>query len=272
MLVSIAMITYNHEEYLKDALEGILMQETNFNFEIVVGEDASKDATRSILKAYEAKYPDKFKITYHNENVGMMNNFIHTLKACNGKYIALCEGDDYWVEPKKLQKQVSFLESNNKFVGCFHNVWLKDERFPERKMKSWRTFERDVFELEDTFSKTSLFHTCSYVFRRSALDIPSWFKEVKSGDMALFSITAAKGKLKLISGNMSVYRKNENGVTSNQNIINYHKNRMQLMRYFIGYFSKEYKKKIKSIFQYHKNEIWNVRVNSIKKKLNPFLV
>jgi len=266
MLVSVAMITYNHEKYVKDALEGILMQDVDFDYEIVIGEDASTDNTAKILKQYQQKYPNKFKITFHQGNVGMMNNFIQTLNSCTGKYIALCEGDDYWIDSKKLQVQIDFLENNEDFVGSFHNVLIKDERY-NREMKPWRLYDRDVFELGDTFSQTALFHTCSYVFRQSALENPEWFKDVSSGDMALFAITAAKGKIKRIDGDMGVYRKVATGVTSDVTLIKYHRSRIQLMSFFLDYFDKKYSKQIKKLIKFHKKEIKSIRIKSLKKRL-----
>src|SRR5690606_37807476 len=123
-LVSVCVQTYNQEHYIKQCLEGILMQQTTFPFEIILGEDESNDGTREICKQYAAQYPDKIKlflrsrkdVIYINGNPTGRFNFIENLKACSGKYIALCEGDDYWTDPLKLQKQVDFLESNKEYV------------------------------------------------------------------------------------------------------------------------------------------------------------
>lgn len=111
-LVSVWMITYNHEKFIAQAIDSVIMQKTNFDYEIVIGEDCSTDRTREIVLEYKAKHPDKFKLLLQEKNVGMMQNFIVTLKTCNGKYIALLEGDDYWTDPLKLQKQVDFLQAN----------------------------------------------------------------------------------------------------------------------------------------------------------------
>lgn len=122
ILVSVFMITYNHEQFIRQALDGILMQQCNFKYEIVVGEDCSTDNTRSILLEYKSKYPDQLNLLLHNKNIGAMNNQIATMEACKGKYIAICEGDDYWTDPLKLQKQVEALETNSLAVICFHKM------------------------------------------------------------------------------------------------------------------------------------------------------
>lgn len=118
--VSVFMITYNHEKYIAEALDSILMQKTDFDFDIVIGEDCSTDATRRIVLEYSRKYPDKIKLLLHNVNVGFISNMMYVLEACTGKYVAMCEGDDYWTDPFKLQKQVDFLEANKEYVLATH--------------------------------------------------------------------------------------------------------------------------------------------------------
>ena len=118
--VSVFMITYNHEKYIAEALDSILMQKTDFDFDIVIGEDCSTDATRRIVLEYSRKYPDKIKLLLHNVNVGFISNMMYVLEACTGKYVAMCEGDDYWTDPFKLQKQVDFLEANKEYMLATH--------------------------------------------------------------------------------------------------------------------------------------------------------
>lgn len=122
-LVSIICTAYNHEDYIKDALDGFVMQKTNFPFEIIVSDDASTDETALIINQYEKKYPELFKIYYHKENQyskGIPFFANELIANARGKYIALCEGDDYWTDPYKLQKQVDYLENNKNFVFCIH--------------------------------------------------------------------------------------------------------------------------------------------------------
>ena len=111
-LLSVSMITYNHEKYLEKAIDSILEQQTNFEYEIVIGDDHSTDNTIDIIKQYVAKYPDKIRPIYRKENVGVKVNFSDTIFRCQGKYVAILEGDDYWTDSLKLQKQVDFLESH----------------------------------------------------------------------------------------------------------------------------------------------------------------
>lgn len=121
ILLSIAVITYNHENYIRQALDSILMQKVNFQYEIIIGEDCSPDNTRIILLEYHEKYPNRFKLILRNKNVGATKNLYDVFMNCQGKYIALLEGDDFWTSPNKLQLQVDFLEEHNEYKGVSHD-------------------------------------------------------------------------------------------------------------------------------------------------------
>ena len=118
-LVSVCMFAYNHESYIQKAIEGVLMQQCKFKYELVVGEDASKDNTRKIIQQFQHQYPNILKPLYRERNIGMISNWRDTMQSCNGKYIALLDGDDYWTDPYKLQKQIEFLETNEDY-GLVH--------------------------------------------------------------------------------------------------------------------------------------------------------
>ena len=123
-LVSIVCITYNHERFIRDALDGFVMQKTNFPFEILINDDASTDKTADIIREYEAKYPNLFRCVYQTENQWGKKDVCRDIlyPMIRGQYVALCEGDDYWTDPLKLQKQVDFMESHPDFYICFHPV------------------------------------------------------------------------------------------------------------------------------------------------------
>lgn len=123
MIVSVVVITYNHAKYIRQCLDSILAQEVNFEYSIVVGDDASTDGTQDILREYQQQFPVKFSLILNSQNEGISKNYQNVLKQCRGKYVALCEGDDYWCDELKLKRQVDFLElhPNYGFVGskCF---------------------------------------------------------------------------------------------------------------------------------------------------------
>ena len=130
MVVSVCMITYGHEAYLKQAIEGVLNQNTSFNFELILTNDCSPDHSDKVIsqliKSHEKGYLIKY--FYQDKNLGMYSNFVFTLSKCQGKYIALCEGDDYWTDPLKLQKQVDFLELHPNFEVCFTNINIINDK------------------------------------------------------------------------------------------------------------------------------------------------
>lgn len=119
-LLSVVTITYNHEPYIAKCIEGVLMQKVNFPMEFIIAEDCSTDGTRAICEEYAAKYPELIRLITSETNIGYNPNELRAMKAAKGKYIAYCEGDDYWTDPLKLQKQVDFLESHSDYSVCFH--------------------------------------------------------------------------------------------------------------------------------------------------------
>lgn len=141
-LVSVGVLTYNHEEYIAQALDSILMQETDFPVEIVVGEDCSQDGTRDIVRKYAAQYPDRIRALLHEENLGVNGNACAVRAACSGKYLAMLDGDNYWTCPHKLQKQVSFLEEHPEFIGSAHKVRVVD-RFGELSQETYYAMHCD---------------------------------------------------------------------------------------------------------------------------------
>ena len=150
-LVSVCCLVYNHAPFLRECFDGFVMQKTNFPMEILVHDDASTDGSQEIIKEYTAKYPNLFKPIYQTENQyskGRSISVTYQYPRAKGKYIALCEGDDYWTDPYKLQKQVDFLEQNEKFSICFHDVKIYDQQKNELV---------DDFITEDVPSETTIY-------------------------------------------------------------------------------------------------------------------
>ncbi|MHC0447282.1 glycosyltransferase family 2 protein [Flavobacterium sp. 3-218] len=165
MKVSACLITYNHEDYIVNCIEGALSQIVDFDYEIVIGEDKSTDKTLKICEEYAFKYPDKIRLIKRDTNLGMMANWIETMKSCQGKYIAICEGDDYWSDSLKLQKQVDILENNPNLMGSFHN---SEERYWNDYTKASALYldirgAREV-SLQD-MTNSNMVPTASIVFR-----------------------------------------------------------------------------------------------------------
>jgi glycosyltransferase involved in cell wall biosynthesis len=218
-LVSICSITYNHAPYIRQCLDGFLMQKTTFPVEILIHDDASTDGTEEIIREYKVKYPHIIKPLYEVENQwikGRRGSAVFNFPRAQGKYIALCEGDDYWTDPFKLQKQVEFLENNPEYSICFHNVKIYTEN-ENRLVSDYIT--RDVDETTDIYelAKGNFIHTPSVVFRNLIKEFPTEFKKSPVGDYFLHMLNAEHGKIKKLNDSMAVYRVHDNGVWSNKN-------------------------------------------------------
>jgi len=239
IVVSICVITYNHEPYIADTIEGVLMQKTNFPLELVIGEDCSTDRTREICIKYKEKYPG-IKLNLPERNLGAIPNFILNLKACTGKYIALCEGDDYWTDPLKLQKQVDFLESNPDYSLCYHNALIKYEGVKGKDKLFCDNTHEGTMDIQNVIKGVGM-PTASMLFRTEALEIPEWLKHIYNGDYALQLILANKGKVKYLDKIMSVYRIQPGGLNSTMKNAIIQQRIIELMNYFNIHTSFRYK-------------------------------
>lgn len=211
-LVSIWMIAFNHEKYISEAIEGVLMQKTSFPIELIIGEDFSTDNTVSIIKKYVHKYPDLIKARYNEFNMGMIPNTIKTLQECNGKYIALCEGDDFWTDPYKLQKQIEILENNSELSGCAHQTTVIYD-YLKNKPHDFRSNVPSLLTINQLLNDRK-FHTASFVFRSKIISNHPLPENITAGDRALFLLVASFGNIKFINEPMACYRKNAGGISN----------------------------------------------------------
>lgn len=255
-VVSIGCITYNHEKYIRDALEGFLIQETNFPFQICILDDASTDDNVKIIKEYADKYPRLFKCFFLDENTWgkpyRQERIKPYLEVRNkGKYIALCEGDDYWIDPLKLQKQVDILENNKKYSLCFHNVLVKYKSVFKKQHK-FRTYKNNVYDIKDVILIPWFIPTCSILFRKAFLDIiPEWSKYIYNGDYMIQLLLADKGEFYCINEIMGVYRRHETSLSSLNDRVFVISKIIQLLLYYNQY----------TLFKY--NNIIQERITSI---------
>ena len=216
--VTIASITYNEEKYIEDALKGWLAQETDFRYEILVSDDGSTDHTRDIITQYMAIYPNIRLI--NTGHIGGMANFIRLLQESKGKYVALCEGDDYWIDPNKLQKQYDFLESHPDFSACFTNSYVLNTLTGEKviaKKKVWDVASTKdlLLHRDDDNVQMSPGHTSTFFYRNQFLQsYPQWWYGTVLGDFSLYMLMSKYGKAKFINDITSVYRHRPDGVSS----------------------------------------------------------
>ncbi len=261
--VSVCMITFRHADFISEAIEGILIQQTKFEVEIIIGEDFGGDETRIICEQYANKYPDKITLLPSSENLGMMKNFVRTVENATGSYIALCEGDDYWTDPLKLQKQVDFMELNQDVSLCFHN---------SEKIIYGKKEENSVFSLlrvgeytPTQILKNFIIPTASVVFRKKDLVDPNFLLDprILFGDICLWLHLLDSGKAVCLEDNMSVYRIHTGSVTTKK------LDKLQFQKYLnhYDYLSEKYSDTLGDIINTYRNTIfWVFSMTNFRQK------
>lgn len=217
-LVSVCMITYMHEDYIAKAIEGVLMQKVDFEVELIIVDDASPDNTKMVVNDYNRTHPNGCWIRYvrHEKNVGVLNNFAFSLQKCRGKYIALCEGDDFWTDPLKLKTQVDFLNEHEGYTACAHNALIMFELLNnQQRVFNNRDCNCDFYF--HNFLGHRPFHTASLFFRAKYLNHMYLMPEIFSGDRFLFLLVSQFGPIYYSNKIMCVYRKNIYGISQNVN-------------------------------------------------------
>jgi glycosyltransferase involved in cell wall biosynthesis len=207
------MLTYNHEKFIAQAIEGVMMQQTNFPFELVIGEDCSTDDTRRICLQYKEKYPETIQLLLHEKNVGAKRNGQMVIDACMGKYIAICEGDDYWTDPCKLQKQVDFLETHSDYSACAHQCTVIYD-YMNRKPEPFTKKTKDPVLLKDLLNG-HICHLNTLMVKHELIQMAdNESADIVSTDKYLYFVCAANGFIKFMPEAMSVYRINHTGIST----------------------------------------------------------
>ncbi|GAX62976.1 glycosyl transferase, family 2 [Candidatus Scalindua japonica] len=254
MKVSVCMLTYNHEKFISQAIESVLMQKTDFDYELLIGEDDSSDNTREIVKEYAEKYPDKIRLFLNDRrNVIFINgkptgrwNFINNLKHASGEYVALLDGDDYWTDEYKLQKQVDYLDNNPEITICFHKLTMifengkkESEAYPSPQVKKSYTIEDLI--------KGNFIGSCSTMFRNGLiLEFPDWFYQTPLGDWPLHILNAHHGKIGCITQDMGVYRIHSGGLWYSKGLAENYLGEIKSYRIFFKHLDRKYGELIKS--------------------------
>jgi glycosyltransferase involved in cell wall biosynthesis len=221
MKLSVCVITYNHELFIKQCLDSVINQKTNFQFEIIIAEDASTDNTRKQCEEFQITNPGRVQILDRTSNKGLIQNFVDSFRNCKGEYIAFVEGDDFWTDPQKLQKQVELLESQPELSCCFHNVIVKFMRTGELAERILLTKqEKNRFRTIDLLGQWFI-PSGSVVFRNVITDLPDWFFHCKSGDIPFLLLLSLTGDIGYLHEVMGVYRVHDNGISGTHN--GYHK-------------------------------------------------
>lgn len=215
-VVSICCATYNHVHFIRQCLDGFVMQKTNFPFEVLIHDDASTDGTQDIIREYEAKYPDIIKPIYQKENQyskGVRVSLVYNYSRVRGKYVALCEGDDYWTDPYKLQKQVDFLEAHPDYVMCSHrwSEYFENEKKLSPGIPGDVTPDGRVYTLDNLVRGAWYFQPLTVMYRWAALDLERYSRYKYAKDITLFYVLLLHGKGHCLGDTMAVYRLHSGG-------------------------------------------------------------
>jgi glycosyltransferase involved in cell wall biosynthesis len=239
-MISVIMMTYGHENYIREAIEGVLFQQIDVPFELLIMDDRSPDNTKNIVDEIIDKNPNSSKIRYirNDVNIGMIPNLLNAIKICNGKYIAMCEGDDYWTDRYKLFKQWNILEKRDDLIGCFHNT---EERYQEdiyRKSYLYCDFNSSIEINFNDLAKKNLIPTCSLMFRCNNLEIDHMlFDKLRLGDWPLNLYLAQFGNFLYIPQIMAVHRISEVSTWAGKDIVTNNKSVLRAYDNLIAYFS-----------------------------------
>lgn len=270
MKVSVLVISYNQENYIRQCLESIISQKTDFQFEIVIGDDASKDSTAYIINEYALQFPELIKPILRENNIGMNYNFLDVLANCSGEYIALCEGDDYWTDATKLQTQVEFMDVHSDAAVSFHNVSVHYENndFPDHNFYSDKPIYPNNIKPPKVFSEFediitgNFIQTCSAMFRRNLInEFPSWFATLPAGDWVIHILNAQYGKLAYIELNMATYRVHSAGVWSGTPDITKIERTCDILNLLNGHFNNSHQEAINKKIIEHQQNLARIFIN-----------
>jgi glycosyltransferase involved in cell wall biosynthesis len=221
--VSVAMITYNHAPFVEQAVRSALTQQTDFDYEVVIGDDASTDGTREILLRLQVEHPERLRLILHEQNLGFLgkHNGVAVKRACRGDYVAYLEGDDYWTHPEKLARQVACLEADPALSGCYHPVTVD---WPDRPRTISSGCEPGPDLLLDIAGllERGCPHTPSVMIRRRCLpqQFPEWYFTILMGDWPGFLLTLERGPFRYLPGEpLCVYRVHAAGYWSGRTLI-----------------------------------------------------
>jgi glycosyltransferase involved in cell wall biosynthesis len=246
-LVSVAVPVYNQGTYIAKALDSILLQKTDFDIEIVIGDDYSYDNTREILEVFKLKYPDKIKLILAKKNQGVFQNAFDIYKNCLGKYIAILEGDDLWTYENKLQKQFEFLENNPEYMGCFHDAEIVSARPTNQLLKianghnyseykyysQFNHYKSDIFPWD--ILNRNIIPTASLVFRNA--DFSEFFtafaKIELSLQWALHLFIIQNSKFKYFNETWSVYNDHNAGLTKTKKVIEFNLSNIAILKKYL---------------------------------------
>lgn len=210
--VSVLMLTYNQVNYIDEAIRSVMLQECDFSFELVIGNDASTDETFARCESWKLRFPDRIVLLNNPKNLGLAGNFVETYRHLRGEYVAICEGDDWWCCSHKLQRQVDWMDEHLDFSCCFHRVV---NYYQNRGTKSLSNGGQAVDTTILDLAQRNYISNVSALFRRGLFgELPEWMNKVSTYDLAIHLLNAAHGPLHYMKAPMAVYRQHSAAIWS----------------------------------------------------------
>jgi glycosyltransferase involved in cell wall biosynthesis len=269
MKLSILVITYNHKEYVRQALDSILMQKVDFDFEVILADDISTDGTQEILLEYVAQYPTIFKKEFSTKNLGITNNYRRAFSLCTGEYVAILEGDDYWVSPHKLAKQVEFLEQHRDCVVCFNRYWV-NEKDKFRAQPSWHIAENSyrLLTIEQLIDENFIGNFSTSMYRAKDLkQIDEKLFELQGYDWLLNLYLCQYGVIGYLPQIMSVYRVHANGSWSRLSASEKLQSILKATQSYDAYFDYKYTEFFSAVASRTKAQLLGLHITKSKNSL-----
>jgi glycosyltransferase involved in cell wall biosynthesis len=257
--ISVWITTYNHEQFIAEAIESVLMQQTTFTYELIIGEDCSTDGTREIVLAYKARYPDKIRLFLPDSNLGMIPMAWASYRCCTGRYVAWLDGDDYWLDPLKIQKQVEFLENNPAFSFCFHKVRVQTSTHSYNSKDPLMASEDDTLSVSDFIKINNPVHSLSVVHRNIPTEnLPAWLFNLPYPDLGFYFVLCKYGKAKFLRDVMGTYRIHDNGAYSGQSDYYNFTKALSFFNTIKKIESRSHLPEIKKIIKYYRHELFRI--------------
>lgn len=248
-LVDVFMPTYNHGTYLAQAIESVLAQKTDFAYRLNIADDGSTDGAQALSKQYAQQNPDHIRAVLSPHHVGILHQdrlSLKVLQSCQAKYVAVLEGDDYWTDPDKLQKQIDFLESHPDFAICFHGVKTVNEKGDEQPDPCLAPHQKPISTIEDLLAGNFI-HACSVMFRGGLIkEFPDWYTTVRLGDWPLHVMNARHGKIGYLDEVMAAYRFHEGSLWSSRDRLDQITETIEVLDHLDAYLGFKYRKHIKA--------------------------
>jgi len=252
-LVDVNLIAYNHEKFIAKAIESVLEQQTRFSYRLIIGDDCSTDATPEIIKDYAQRFPERITVILSPEHRGVNHAErigIQVLRMNRAPYVALLDGDDYWIDPCKLQKQVDFLESHPDFSICFHNAKVVSEDGSTRLRAFSPPNQKPVSTLEDLLARNFIF-TGSTMFRNHLFgEIPEWFHTCLTGDWTLHLLNAQYGKVGYLNEEMAAYRLQSRGLWTLTDRVAQARDRIKILEHLEDYVNVTHRRQVRNARSY----------------------